>query len=37
MSEYPSGLAPQLARGGEKIFGENFEKNVGNFGVGRKR
>jgi hypothetical protein len=26
MSEYPSGLAPELTGGGEKSFGENFEK-----------
>jgi hypothetical protein len=26
MSEYLSGLAPELTGGGEKSFGENFEK-----------
>jgi hypothetical protein len=35
MSEYLSGLAPELVRGGEKISAKNFGKNEGrrkNFG-----
>jgi hypothetical protein len=37
MSEYLSWLAPELARGGEKISAKISRKTVGNFGVGRKR
>jgi hypothetical protein len=37
MSECLSGLAPELTGGGEKSFGENCEKNVGNLDVGAAR
>jgi len=36
MSEYPSGLAPQLARGGEKISAKISRKTLGTSALGER-